>query len=281
MVCTSNTKVIEGVDLQLLHTTTKEKQQRMFRVEGKKNLLWASTIETNMNSLTPSKMPKSLLQAVNKRFGGNTATKKTQRNLLKQQYENFTASSLEVLDQTFDRLQKLISQLEFHGESLESVEARLLAYKKNESVYEEDIKIIDSEIVENCKKGLGYNAVAPPYTGNFMPPTPDLSFTCLEEFASEPVVIKPLVENSEAKASEAKPKAIKKNNGTLIIEDWVSKSEEEDVPQAKIEKKTVKPSFAKIEKQRRRKENAAAAVDLTPHTERPRIQEWSILLLTE
>ncbi|GKE58449.1 retrovirus-related pol polyprotein from transposon TNT 1-94 [Tanacetum coccineum] len=53
---------------------------------------------------------KSLLQAVEKRFGGNAATKKTQRNLLKQQYENFTASNSEVLDQTFDRLQKLISK---------------------------------------------------------------------------------------------------------------------------------------------------------------------------
>ncbi|GJR18815.1 putative ribonuclease H-like domain-containing protein [Tanacetum coccineum] len=61
---------------------------------------------------------KSLLQAVEKRFGGNAATNKTQRNLLKQQYENFTASSLEVLDQTFDRLQKPISQLEIHGESI-------------------------------------------------------------------------------------------------------------------------------------------------------------------
>ncbi|GJY02641.1 ribonuclease H-like domain-containing protein [Tanacetum coccineum] len=61
---------------------------------------------------------KSLLQAVEKRFGGNVATKKTQRNLLKQQYENFTASSSEVLDQTFDRLQKLISHLEIHGESI-------------------------------------------------------------------------------------------------------------------------------------------------------------------
>ncbi|GKB20808.1 hypothetical protein Tco_0854731 [Tanacetum coccineum] len=61
---------------------------------------------------------KSLLQAIEKRFGGNAATKKTQRNLLKKQYENFTASSSEVLDQTFDRLQKLISQLEIHGESI-------------------------------------------------------------------------------------------------------------------------------------------------------------------
>ncbi|GKD05083.1 hypothetical protein Tco_1180057 [Tanacetum coccineum] len=41
-----------------------------------------------------------------------------QRNLLKQQYENFTASSSKVLDQTFDRLQNLISQLEIHGESI-------------------------------------------------------------------------------------------------------------------------------------------------------------------
>ncbi|GKB74665.1 ribonuclease H-like domain-containing protein [Tanacetum coccineum] len=57
-------------------------------------------------------------EAVEKRFGGNAATKKTQRNLLKQQYENFTTSSSEVLDQTFDRLQKLFSQLEIHGETI-------------------------------------------------------------------------------------------------------------------------------------------------------------------
>ncbi|GJW69340.1 putative ribonuclease H-like domain-containing protein [Tanacetum coccineum] len=125
---------------------------------------------------------------------------------------------------------------------LESVEARLLVYKKNESVYEEDIKIVDK-----CKTGLGYNVVPPPYIGNFMPPKPNLSFSGLEEFTSEPIVIKPVVESSEAKASEAKPKAVRKNNGAPIIEDWVSDNEEDDVPQAKIEKKTFKPSFAKIE----------------------------------
>ncbi|GKD70228.1 putative ribonuclease H-like domain-containing protein, partial [Tanacetum coccineum] len=42
----------------------------------------------------------------------NAATKKTQRNLLKQQYENFTALSSEMLDQTFDRLQKLVTNLD-------------------------------------------------------------------------------------------------------------------------------------------------------------------------
>ncbi|GJS83334.1 putative ribonuclease H-like domain-containing protein [Tanacetum coccineum] len=40
----------------------------------------------------------------------------TQRNLNKQQYENFTTPSLEMLDQTFDRLQKLVSQLELLDE---------------------------------------------------------------------------------------------------------------------------------------------------------------------
>ncbi|GJR26861.1 putative ribonuclease H-like domain-containing protein [Tanacetum coccineum] len=98
-------------------------------------------------------------------------------------------------------------------------------------------KLIDSQIVDNCKKGLGYNAVPPDYTGNCIPPTPDLSFAGLEEFTSELVVIKHVVENSKAKASEAKPVAVRKNNGAPIIKDGVSDSEEEYVPQAKIEKK--------------------------------------------
>ncbi|GKC50066.1 ribonuclease H-like domain-containing protein [Tanacetum coccineum] len=84
-----------------------------------------------------------------------------------------------------------------------------------------------------------------------MPSKPDFSFSSLEEFVNEPIVSeptvkKPVVETSEAKASTDKPKAVKKNNGALIIEDWVSDSEEEDMPQAKIQKKTIKPSFDKI-----------------------------------
>ncbi|GJT11017.1 ribonuclease H-like domain-containing protein [Tanacetum coccineum] len=183
-------------------------------------------------------------------------------------------------------------------EGLESVEARLLVYKKNESVYEEDIKVlkreihlrevaitelrrklelaqkqkdeiqltvenfenssknlsklIDCQIVDKCKIGLGYNVVPPPYTGNFMPPKPDLSFSGLEEFVNEPIVSeptvkKPEVETSEAKASADKPKVVRKNNGAPIIEEWVSDSEDEAESKPKIEKKTVKPSFAKIE----------------------------------
>ncbi|GJS83784.1 ribonuclease H-like domain-containing protein [Tanacetum coccineum] len=102
---------------------------------------------------------------------------------------------------------------------LESAKARILVYKKNESVYEEDIK---------CKISLGYSVVPPPYTGKFMPPKPDMSFSGLEEFTSEPIVIKPVVENSEAKASEAKPKSVRKNNDAPIIKDWVSETVNND-----------------------------------------------------
>ncbi|GJX54018.1 hypothetical protein Tco_0282387 [Tanacetum coccineum] len=111
------TKVVEGVKTTIAPTTAEEKAQRRLELKARSTLLMGIPNEHQLkfNSI---KDAKSLLQAVEKRFGGNAATKKTQRNLLKQQYENFTASSSEVLDQTFDRLQKLISQLEIHGESI-------------------------------------------------------------------------------------------------------------------------------------------------------------------
>nr|GEY01576.1 hypothetical protein [Tanacetum cinerariifolium] len=68
---------------------------------------------------------KSLMEAIEKRFGGNKETKKVQKTLLKQQYENFSGSSSESLDQIHDRLQILISQLEILGESLSQKDINL------------------------------------------------------------------------------------------------------------------------------------------------------------
>ncbi|GJT54464.1 putative ribonuclease H-like domain-containing protein [Tanacetum coccineum] len=51
------------------------------------------------------------IAAIKARFEGNQATKRTQKALLKQQYENFNASSSESLDSIFKRLQKLVSRL--------------------------------------------------------------------------------------------------------------------------------------------------------------------------
>ncbi|GJV57916.1 hypothetical protein Tco_1458921 [Tanacetum coccineum] len=52
---------------------------------------------------------KLLMEAIEKRYGGNKEYKKVQRTLLKQQYENFVGLRSKAMDQTFDRLQKLIS----------------------------------------------------------------------------------------------------------------------------------------------------------------------------
>nr|GEX86147.1 hypothetical protein [Tanacetum cinerariifolium] len=106
-------------------------------------------------------------------------------------------------------------------------------------------KLIECQIVNNCKKGLGYeyyNAVAPPYTRNCMPPIHDLSFTSLDEFVNKPVV-----ENYKAKYSEEESKVVRKNDAP-IIEEYVSDNEEEDVSQPKIEKKTVRPGIVKKER---------------------------------
>nr|GEY74435.1 ribonuclease H-like domain-containing protein [Tanacetum cinerariifolium] len=50
---------------------------------------------------------KTLFEAIQARFGGNDPTKKTQRTLLKQMYENFNAPITESLDSIFNRLQKI------------------------------------------------------------------------------------------------------------------------------------------------------------------------------
>ncbi|GJT85523.1 putative ribonuclease H-like domain-containing protein [Tanacetum coccineum] len=68
---------------------------------------------------------KNELKARDTLFEGNKESKKTQKTLLKQQYENFNGSSSEGLDQTYDRLQKLISQLEILGETISQEDMNL------------------------------------------------------------------------------------------------------------------------------------------------------------
>nr|GEX96575.1 hypothetical protein [Tanacetum cinerariifolium] len=65
------------------------------------------------------KTTKELWAAILKTFGGNEATKKTKKNLLKQQYGNFRAEGSEMLEQTFTRLQVIVGQLQFMGVEVE------------------------------------------------------------------------------------------------------------------------------------------------------------------
>ncbi|GKF89137.1 hypothetical protein Tco_0263100, partial [Tanacetum coccineum] len=99
--------------------------------------------------------------------------------------------------------------------------------------------------MNKCKTRLGYNAVPPPYTGNLMPPKPNLVYPSLDDFVDvNESVSEFVVEKSTAETTE--PKTAMKENGALVIEDWVSESEEEDVPKIKKVEMLNKLSFTKI-----------------------------------
>ncbi|GJV42647.1 ribonuclease H-like domain-containing protein [Tanacetum coccineum] len=339
-------RTVDGVEKTYPPTTAEEKLARKNELKARGTLLMALPNEHQLKFNT-YKCAKTLMEAIEKRFGGNKESKKTQKTLLKQQYENFNGSSSEGLDQTYDRLQKLISQLEILGETisqedmnlkwnvitvikgatlqgsaglqgrtgtenldqsekgpinfaliaytslgssissssysesqfnvgvykagLESVEARLDVYKKNEVVFEEDINILKLDIMlrdnaltelrkkfektekerddlklnlekfENSSKNLsklleiqvndkyktgeGYHAVPPPYTGNFMPPKPNLVLADEEEYVfSKSITSVPAAATSKVKTSESKPKSVNEP----LIEDWISDSEDEN-----------------------------------------------------
>nr|GEZ74987.1 hypothetical protein [Tanacetum cinerariifolium] len=96
-------------------------------------------------------------------------------------------------------------------------------------------KLIECQIVDNCKKGLWYensNTVSPLYTGNFIPPTPDLSFTRIDEFVNNPKA-----KNYKAKSSEEETKAVRKNDDAPIINEWASDNEKENESQHKLKRK--------------------------------------------
>nr|GFA19438.1 ribonuclease H-like domain-containing protein [Tanacetum cinerariifolium] len=111
------TRVVDGVVQAVSPTTAEQRLAKKNELKERRTLLMALP-DKHQLKFNIHKDAKSLMKAIEKRFGGNKETKKVQKTLLKQQYENFSGSSSESLDQIHDRLQKLISQLELLGESL-------------------------------------------------------------------------------------------------------------------------------------------------------------------
>ncbi|GKE13150.1 hypothetical protein Tco_1416701 [Tanacetum coccineum] len=147
-----------------------------------------------------------------------------------------------------ETIELLKSQNDQLLKDLKKSELMVLAYKIGEITIRELRKKL--EIVQKEKDGIQLNVdkfkhaskIPPPYTGNFMPPTPDLSFTGLDEFVNKPVI-----ENSKAMPSKEEPKVFRKYDDAPSIEEWVSDDEKEDVSQPKTEKKIVMPSIVKKE----------------------------------
>ncbi|GJV61768.1 hypothetical protein Tco_1467868 [Tanacetum coccineum] len=115
---------VDGVEQTYPPTTAEEKLARKNELKARGTLLMALPNEHQLKFNT-YKCAKTLMEAIEKRFRGNKESKKTQKTLLKQHYENFNRSSSEGLDQTYDRLQKLISQLEILGETISQEDMNL------------------------------------------------------------------------------------------------------------------------------------------------------------
>nr|GEW30282.1 uncharacterized mitochondrial protein AtMg00810-like [Tanacetum cinerariifolium] len=90
---------------------------------------------------------KTLMKAIEKRFRGNTETKKVQKTLLKQQYQNFTGSSSESLDQIHDRLQKLKTHTLIWRNKTDLEEQRLDDLFNSLKIYEAEVKSSSSACI--------------------------------------------------------------------------------------------------------------------------------------
>ncbi|GKA96770.1 hypothetical protein Tco_0818865, partial [Tanacetum coccineum] len=121
-----------------------------------------------------------------------------------------------------------------------------------------------SEMLENqendkSKSDKEYHAVPPPYTGNYMPPKPELMFID-EQVESEFVDVVSNDSSSDVKTVKSKHETVnedvfntvesntdrKNNSSPPIIEDWNSDDEGEVEFISNVEDKTVKPSTKKI-----------------------------------
>nr|GEZ87088.1 hypothetical protein [Tanacetum cinerariifolium] len=118
------TIVVDGVVQPVTIMSADQKLARRNELKARGTLLMALP-DKHQLKFNSHKDAKTLIEAIEKRFRGNTETKKVQKTLLKQQFENFTGSSFENLDQIHDRLQKLVSQLEIHGVSLSQEDVNL------------------------------------------------------------------------------------------------------------------------------------------------------------
>nr|GEW82156.1 retrovirus-related Pol polyprotein from transposon TNT 1-94 [Tanacetum cinerariifolium] len=139
---------------------------------------------------------------------------------------------------------------------LESVEERLELFKKNKFIYLKDIKVLKVEIqikeiaITELRRKL---EVAQKEKHGIQ-----LTVDKLENASKNEFAVKPVVEN---KSSEEETKAVKKNNDALIIKEWVSDGEEENVAQPKIVKKIVRPNIVKKERNRTLIEAARTMLD--------------------
>nr|GEU85829.1 hypothetical protein [Tanacetum cinerariifolium] len=148
----------DGKKGRTVAVTTEDMQKWRNDVKARTTLLLALPDEHQL-CFSKYKMAQELWAAILKTFGGNEATRKTKKNQLKQQYRNFKAKRKETLEQTFNRLQAIVSQLEFmdieveqddlnQNISLDTACAYIASQSNGSQIKYEDINQIDEDDIE-------------------------------------------------------------------------------------------------------------------------------------
>nr|GEW37605.1 putative ribonuclease H-like domain-containing protein [Tanacetum cinerariifolium] len=137
-------------EICLMALKNNEKLARKNELKARGTLLMALP-DKHQLKFNSHKDAKTLMEAIEKRFGGNTKTKRVQKTILKQQFENFSGFSSEGLDQIHDRLQKLVSQLEIHRTDLED--------KSLDDLFD-SLKIYESEVKHSSSIGTDSHNLA-------------------------------------------------------------------------------------------------------------------------
>nr|GEU62261.1 ribonuclease H-like domain-containing protein [Tanacetum cinerariifolium] len=167
-----------------------------------------------------------------------------------------------MLDQTFDRIQKLVSQLELLEEKLsqEDVNQKLLRSLSPE--WNTHVVVWGNKVdLDTMSMDDLYNNLKPnspqlvhkdwqqihPYDMEEMDLRWKMAMLTMRAKSLDEFVNKPIVKNCEAMSSEDKLKVVRKYDDAPSVEEWVLDDEEEDVYRLKIEKKTVRPSVVKID----------------------------------
>nr|GEU67751.1 hypothetical protein [Tanacetum cinerariifolium] len=143
---------------RIMAITAEDMQKRKNDVKERTTVLLALPDEHQLR-FSKYDSAKDLWKAILKTFGGNKATKKTKKNQLKQQYGNFKAEGSETIKQTFNRLQDIVSHLEFmdvpieqddinQSLSYDTVCAFIATQPNGSQIKYEDISQIDDDDIE-------------------------------------------------------------------------------------------------------------------------------------
>nr|GEX16614.1 putative ribonuclease H-like domain-containing protein [Tanacetum cinerariifolium] len=150
----SPTRIVDG-DVQIIAPTTAEQRLAKKNELKAKGTLLMALPDKHQLKFNIHKDAKTLMEAIEKRFGSNKETKKVQKTLHKQQYENFSGTSSESLDQIHDRLQKLISQLDILDETISQEDINLKFLRSLPSDQNtQNIAFVSSNNTDNTNKSV-------------------------------------------------------------------------------------------------------------------------------